>query len=483
VRRCYSGSLHEIARANHYLGEFRVSHVNNSSPELLKSDQLNRSDGAPPDHLRPAIGAQRDKLATLLSIDAPEMPANSSRSDKQLIDSFDLRALDTDFYADPYRTFRALRERSPVHRCPDGTVFLTRHRDLVRVYRDPKTFSSAKQAQFKPLFGDGPLYEHHTTSLVFNDPPLHTSVRKAIGDALAPRVIANMEQDLIVLVDRLIEDLQGKSHFDLMDDFASVIPIEVIGNLLNIDHSDRAPLRAWSAAILGALEFGLDEHRRHEGNAAVDEFVEFLRTLINARRSTLGGDDIITRLIRWESNEFKLSEKQIYHQCIFLLNAGHETTTNLIGNAVHALLADPAAHRQLCDNLDLIDLAVEEFLRFDPPVQLGNRITTTDVEFDNIPIAAGTTLTLCIGAANRDPEVFTAPDTLDISRIVNPQLAFAGGIHACAGMAVARLEARVALEKLLKNFPDLARDGPGVRAQRARFRGFISLPMCLKNRR
>ncbi|MFT4563180.1 MAG: cytochrome P450 [Gammaproteobacteria bacterium] len=407
------------------------------------------------------------------------MPANTSRSDKQLVESFDLRELDADFYADPYRIFRALRERSPIHRCPDGTVFLTRHRDLVRVYRDPKTFSSAKQAQFKPLFGDSSLYEHHTTSLVFNDPPLHTNVRKAIGDALAPRVIANMEQDLVGLVDRLIENLVGKSHFDLMDDFACVIPIEVIGNLLNIDQADRGPLRAWSAAILGALEFGTDERRLNEGNAAVDEFVEFLKQLINTRRCNLSGDDIITRLIRWESNEFKLSEKQIYHQCIFLLNAGHETTTNLIGNAVHALLADPSAHQQLCEDMALIDLAVEEFLRYDPPVQLGNRITTTDVEFDDIQIPAGTTLTLCIGGANRDPDVFTDPDQLNISRTVNPQLAFAGGIHACAGMAVARLEARVALEKLLKKFPNLERAGPGVRAQRARFRGFTSLPMRL----
>ena len=225
---------------------------------------------------------------------------------------------------------------------------------------------------------------------MFNDPPLHTNVRKAIGDALAPRVVAAMEQDLVGLVDDLLNNLEGKQEFDLMDDFASVIPIEVIGNLLNIERADRGPLRAWSAAILGALEFGLDEKILKEGNRAVEEFVEFLRGLIAARRNDLSGADIITRLLRFESDGFQLSDKQIYHQCIFLLNAGHETTTNLIGNGVHALMVHPTTRRQLSDNFDLIDGAVEEFLRFESPVQLGNRITTKAVEFDSVMIPAGT---------------------------------------------------------------------------------------------
>jgi cytochrome P450 len=403
------------------------------------------------------------------------------QSDEQrrvkLVASFDPRSLSADFYADPYPTLRALRDLSPVHLCPDGTYFLTRHSDLNRVYRDPKTFSSAKEAQFKPLFGDSPLYEHHTTSLVFNDPPLHTRVRKAIGDALAPKVVAAMQRDLVVLVDALLDELQDRSRFDLMDDFASVIPIEVIGNLLDIKREDREPLRAWSAAILGALEFGSDAQRCAEGNRAVIEFVEFLRVLIEQRRKDLSGDDILTRLLRFESDGFRLSDRQIHHQCIFLLNAGHETTTNLIGNGTHALLKRPRAHQQLRANIDLINSAVEEFLRFESPVQLGNRITTRKVEFDGVQINEGTTITLSIGAANRDPEVFTDPDTLDVIRTPNRHLAFAGGIHACAGMAVARLEARIAIAKLVERFPGLQFNGEPLRAQRARFRGFTSLPM------
>lgn len=406
------------------------------------------------------------------------MPATTQRQ-RAIVELFDPRSLDPAFYADPYPTYRALRELSPVHRCPDGTYFFTRHADLNRIYRDPKTFSSAKEAQFKPLFGDSPLFEHHTTSLVFSDPPLHTNVRKAIGDALAPRIVAAMESDLVVLVDKLLDDLAGMTTFDLMDDFASVIPIEVIGNLLNIARADRGPLRGWSAAILGALEFGLDQSVRDQGNRAVVEFVDFLRELITIRRADLNGNDIITRMLRYESGGFRLSDKQVYHQCIFLLNAGHETTTNLIGNGVHALILNPVARRQLCSSGDLIDSAVEEFLRFEAPVQIGNRVNTKVVEFDDISIAEGTTLTLCIGAANRDPAVFADPDKLDITRSPNPHLAFAVGIHACAGMAVARLEARVAIARLLRRFPELQLDGEPVRAQRARFRGFSRLPMRL----
>ena len=404
---------------------------------------------------------------------SPPMPI----PDTHLVESFDPRHLSLAFYDNPYPTLHALRHHSPLHRCPDGTVFVTRHADLNRIYRDPKTFSSAKEAQFKPLFGDSPLYHHHTTSLVFSDPPLHTSVRKAIGDALAPRVVAGMEPALVALVDRLLDEIANKQSFDMMDDFASVIPIEVIGNLLNIAHADRGPLRAWSAAILGALEFGLDAQMLDDGNRAVVEFVDFLAGLIAERRAHLDGDDIITRLLKWESDDFRLSDHQIYHQCIFLLNAGHETTTNLIGNGIHALLDHPDQLQHLLEHPQSVDSAVEEFLRYEAPVQLGNRITTKPVTFDGVEFPAGTTFTLAIGAANRDPAVFTAPDELNIRRSPNPHLAFGGGIHACAGMAVARLEAKIAIGGLLQRFGQLQRNGTPVRAQRARFRGFTSLPL------
>ncbi|MBI1731676.1 MAG: cytochrome P450 [Gammaproteobacteria bacterium] len=395
-------------------------------------------------------------------------------------DTLDLRHLPEGFYEDPYPIYRALREREPVHRCADGTWFLTRHGDLHRVYRDPRLFSSDKKQLFKPLFGDSPLYEHHTTSLVFNDPPLHTHVRKAIGDALAPRTITALEPGLRALVERLLGELQARSEFDLIEHFASVIPVEVIGNLLRIPHADRGRLRRWAGAILGALEFGLPSEKKALGNACVVEFLDYLCDFVAERRGNLSddSDDILSRLIRWESDGFRLSEQQLYHQCIFLLNAGHETTTNLIGNGVHALLSHPDELARLRADPGLIGSAVEEFLRYESPVQLGNRVATADTEIGGVGIAAGAGLTLCIGAANRDPAVYADPDRLDVGRNPHDHLAFGGGIHTCAGLNVARVEARIAIPALLQHFPELRINGTPVRDRRARFRGFRSVPVA-----
>jgi cytochrome P450 len=394
--------------------------------------------------------------------------------------ALDLRHLPAEFYDDPYPFYHALRANDPVHRCADGSWFLTRHADLHRVYRDPRLFSSDKKALFRPLFGDSPLYEHHTTSLVFNDPPLHTHVRKAIGDALSPRMITAMEPSLRALVAKLLAELQERSGFDLIEDFATVIPVEVIGNLLRVPHADRGQLRRWAAAILGALEFDLAPERRELGNACVMEFLDYLRDFVAERRNNLtdDADDILSRLIRWESEGFRLSEQQLYHQCIFLLNAGHETTTNLIGNGIHALLTHPEELARLRADPGLVSSAVEEFLRYESPVQLGNRVATEDTTVGETAIAAGDALTLCIGAANRDPAVYPDPDRLDVGRNPRDHLAFGGGIHTCAGLNVARLEARIAIPALLEHFPKLRLAGTPVRDRRARFRGFLSVPVA-----
>src|SRR3569832_1025089 len=176
------------------------------------------------------------------------MDANARR----LAADFDIEKLTPEFYADPYPTYRALREHEPVKRLPNGSWFLTRYDDLVSAYKNTRLFSSDKKKEFLPKYGASLLYEHHTTSLVFNDPPAHTRVRRLITGALSPRAIAGMEPDLVALVDRLLDGLAAKGKVDLIDDFAAAIPIEVIGNLLDVPLDERAPLRDWSLAILGA---------------------------------------------------------------------------------------------------------------------------------------------------------------------------------------------------------------------------------------
>jgi len=395
---------------------------------------------------------------------------------------FDIEKLTPEFYADPYPTYRALRENQPVKRLPNGSYFLTRYDDLVSAYKNTKLFSSDKRREFAPKYGDSLLYEHHTTSLVFNDPPAHTRVRRLIMGALSPRAIAEMEPYLIALVDRLLDRLAAKDDVDLISDFAAAIPIEVIGNLLDVPHDEREPLRDWSLAILGALEPVIDPEVFARGNQAVKDFLSYLEVLVERRRAKPGNPqhDVLTRLIRGEDNGERLTAKELLHNCIFLLNAGHETTTNLIGNGLVALSGNLSQKRRLIEQPDLIKTAVEEILRFESSNQLGNRMTTEPVELGGVALAAGTPVTLCIGAANRDPAQFADPENLDIGRTPNRHLAFGTGAHQCAGMALARLEGAIAISRFLARFPHYALKGEPVRGGRVRFRGFLSVPCVVE---
>ena len=396
---------------------------------------------------------------------------------RELAADFDIEQLTPEFYADPYPTYRALREHAPVKRLPNGSYFLTRYDDLVGAYKNTGLFSSDKKKEFAPKYGASLLYEHHTTSLVFNDPPAHTRVRRLIMGALSPRAIAQMEPDLIALVDRLLATIAAKGRFELIGDFASAIPVQVIGNLLDVPQAEREPLRDWSLAILGALEPVISAEVFARGNTAVKDFLGYLETLVERRRARPGNPerDVLTRLIQGEDNGERLTTKELLHNCIFLLNAGHETTTNLIGNGLVALSENPAQKTRLIEHPDLIKTAVEEILRFESSNQLGNRITTGQVELGGITLPGGTPVTLCIGAANRDPGQFSDPETLDIGRSPNRHLAFGTGAHQCAGMALARLEGAIAISRFLARFPHYALAGAPVRGGRVRFRGFLNV--------
>jgi cytochrome P450 len=185
---------------------------------------------------------------------------------------------------------------------------------------------------------------------------------------------------------------------------------------------------------------------------------------------------VLTRLIQGEENGERLTAKELLHNCIFLLNAGHETTTNLIGNGLVALSERPAEKHRLIEQPELIKTAVEEILRYESSNQLGNRMTVEEVELSGLTLPPGTAITLCIGAANRDPAQFPDPERFDVGRTPNRHLAFATGAHQCAGMALARLEGAIAISRFLKRFPNYALSGEPVRGGRVRFRGFLSVP-------
>ncbi|QFT75484.1 cytochrome P450 [Ruegeria sp. THAF33] len=391
---------------------------------------------------------------------------------------FSLTALPDGFHADPYPTYAALREDTPVCWQPDGSVVLSRYDDLDLVYRDTERFISDKKAVFGPKYGiDSPLYEHHTTSLVFNDPPLHTRVRKVMVGAMNPRALAQMEPGLIELVDGLLDEMQAKRSVELIEDFAGAIPIEIIGNLLGIPRSERGPLRDWSLAILGALEPQLTPEQEEWGNRSVYDFKDYLRHVIEDRRANPGdpATDVLTRLMQ-DDTDGGLTEVELYQNCIFILNAGHETTTNLIGNALELLERHRDKRAELLANPDLINTAVDEFLRLESPNQFGNRLTTEDVMFHGQTIPAGTDIHLCIGAANRDPRQFAQPDEVVLDRRPNKHHAFAGGPHTCVGLTLARMEGRVAVGRFLARFPTYRITDGAERGGRIRFRGFARLP-------
>ncbi len=429
-------------------------------------------------------------------------PAMEAARAQEIAQSLDLRALPADFLNNPYPVYAALREAEPFKRMPDGSYFLTRHADLVAVYRDAKVFSSDKQVEFGPKYnhapfnqppyttpgGVAPLFEHHTHSLVFNDAPRHTRVRRLIMGALTRRAIEAMEAGLVQLVDSLLDKLQAQGGGDLIEDFASAIPVEIIGNLLDVPHADREPLRGWSLAILGALEPSITPEQEALGNRSVNEFLAYLRELVTKRRQQPGDPehDVLTRLIQGEDNGDALSEVELLQNCVFLLNAGHETTTNLIGNALITLQEWPEQRQQLQADLkqaatdearaQMLGLAVDEFLRFESSNQLGNRRALQATQVNGVDLPAGALVTLCIGAANRDPAVYENPEQLDLRRTGNKHLAFGFGVHQCAGLSLARLEGRIAIGRFLQRFPNYQLTQAPVRGGRARFRGCLNAP-------
>jgi hypothetical protein len=409
-------------------------------------------------------------------------PAAAEAAERAAALAFDLGRLPDAFYDDPFPTYHRLRRWDPVHRCPDGSYFLTRYDDVVAVYQDHPRLSSDKRVEFRPKFGESPLYEHHTTSVVFRDPPDHTRIRRLFAPAFTPRALAALEPRIEALVDRLLDRAAARGGMDVVEDFAVAVPVQLIGDMLGIPQAEREPLRGWSIAILGALEPAPGPERLAAGNRAVEEFKDYLRRLIADRRRRPSQDpgEILTALLAAEDAGDRLTEVELLHQCIFLLNAGHETTTNLIANAVVSLLEWPGELARLRAAPDLIGAAVEEFLRFQSPNQLGNRrVVADDVEIGGVRLGAGTLVTLCIGAANRDPAQFPEPDRLDVGRAPNRHLAFITGIHACAGMWLARMEGRVALGRLVARFARLEAAGPPVRARRARFRVVSSFPITV----
>ena len=392
--------------------------------------------------------------------------------------AFDLQNIPEGYLADPYRVLAELRARSPVHENPDGTFVLTSYNDIFQTYQDPIIWSSDKKAAFRPKFGNTPLFEHHTNSVVFIDPPDHTRIHRLFQFAFTRKALAAFVPRITGLVDRYLDRLEDQGKMEVVEEFSFRLPIEVVCDLLGVPRQDRELIGRWANAILTALEPTLTQKQFNDGNQAVVDFKQYLRDLIARRRAHPDGaqdTEVLTVLADAEADGERLTEIELLHQCIFMLNAGHETSTNMITHGIHEMLCNPDQISLLLQDPSLIVPMVEEVLRYQAPIQINNRRATSDQILSGVTIPADTTVHMMINAANRDPAQFPDPDCFDITRRPNRHFSFGLGIHICAGNALARVEAQVAFQRLFHRFPKLALTSPAVVAPRLRFREVSSL--------
>ena len=387
------------------------------------------------------------------------------------IESFDLYNPPSDFIDNVYKYYNLLREKSPIHKNSDGSYVLTSYKDIVSVYRNFKIWSSDKKAEFGEKFGSSPLFEHHTSSVVFVDPPDHTRIRKIFQHAFTPKSILNLEPDIKKLVDSYLVMMSDKKKFDFVSDFSFRLPVDVVCSVLGIPNEDRHLIRDWAHKILGALEPKLTSRQLDEGSNAVVNFKQYLKDQIKFRKNhkKLNKDNEILSLLI-EAEGLELSETELLHQCIFMLNAGHETSTNMLSHGLNELINHIDQFKLLQKELGRIDTAIDEILRFQPPIQINNRRCLEHTTLGDITIPKGSSVHMVIAGANRDPQQFFEPEIFNISRSPNRHLSFGLGIHICAGINLARLEAKIAFLGLLSSFREINLSKEPNIANRIRFR-------------
>jgi hypothetical protein len=390
--------------------------------------------------------------------------------------------LDPDFLADPYPVYHRLRAEDPVHHHPFGFYVLTRYDDVAAFLRDPRFGKSGYQALFESRFGGGADASWLALSMLFRDPPDHTRLRALVGKAFTPRVVETLRPRVQTIVDRLLDRAAGAGRMEVIADLAYPLPVTVISELLGVPATEADVVRGWSldlARALDAIALPVDPEVIERGRRATGDMVDYFRRLAEARRRQ-PGPDLLSGLVEAEEAGDRLTERELLATCVLLYVAGHETTVNLIGNGLLALLRHPEERRRLRDNPALVSGAIEELLRFDGPVQRTGRMATCDAEIGGVAIPAGSLVLGFLGAANRDPAHFAEPDRLDVARDEPRHLAFGSGIHYCLGAPLARLEAQVAIGTLLGRFPGLtlAVERPAWRPS-STLRGLEALPVAL----
>ncbi len=369
--------------------------------------------------------------------------------------------------ADPYPIYSDLRTKDPVHRMRLIDAWaITRYRDIDRVLRDHATFSSAVATKVQRRTG--------LTSMLETDPPDHTRLRSLVSQAFTPRAIEGLRPRIERIAEQLVEAAANGDRVDLMASIAYPLPVIVIAEMLGVPAEDLTRFERWSNDISLNIEPTLDDGEILRVRKAAEELTEYFEGIILLRRSD-PKDDIISALLAAEEEGDKLTHEELIRTLILLLVAGNETTRNLIGNGVLALLTNPDQFDLLRQDPSLIGSAVKELLRYDSPVQLDGRTPTVDVELGGRSISAGQPVIAVIGAANRDPDVFENPDRLDIRRTGASHLSFGRGIHYCLGAPLAEMEGRIALAAIMRKFQRIRLAAEPVRRRQTVLRGLKHL--------
>jgi cytochrome P450 len=386
-----------------------------------------------------------------------------------------------DFRDDPHRRWRALRPCGPVLRDTLGAWLVVGHAEArtvltdAQLSRDPRLWRG--YAAVRPFLADSTLEQAAHRWMILNDPPVHTRMRRMIAAAFTPAATRAMQARVEAAADALIARLPDGGEFDLVRDFAQPFPVRVIGDMLGLPDEDFARGKAWSDALALVFEPVASRESRRASDRAAAEMTAWLREQV-ARHRRAPGDALLDAMVRAQEADGGCDDDELLANLMLLFAAGHETTTNLIGNGMATLLAHPEATGRLRADPSRLPAAIEEMLRFEGPVNVVARVTRAPYRIGGHEIGAGEALYAMVGAAGRDPRAFADPDVFDIGRDPNPHLAFGGGIHYCVGAPLAQLEGRVAFDRLLARFPRLRRtDGPLQWRPLLNLRGLAALPV------
>ena len=383
---------------------------------------------------------------------------------------------------DPYPVYETMRRRDPVHRSRLMNAWLfTRHADADAILRDQRNFGNDPRKGTLTPRQQAMLPPPEEFTLLFLDPPDHTRLRALVNKAFTSRAINALEGRIRTILASQLDAIEDPGSFDLMEAVAQPLPVIVVAEMLGVPLEDRAQFKAWSMQRARLLEPTVSPREREIAQIASSGFDAYFRKIIAARR-TEPRDDILSALVQAQDEGNRLTERETLNMLRLLLIAGNETTTNLVGNGMLALLRNPDQLRRLREDPELIPSAVEELMRFDSPVQTTLRRALADCEVNGFEVRKRDNIAVLVGAANRDPEVFDDPDRLDVGRAKCPHLTLGRGIHHCLGAPLARLEGRIVFEMLLERFSQigLLDDHPRFRNSIV-LRGLQSLPLrCVR---